>query len=162
MAYHPPMGMGVSANHMPMSSSASGAKPSHDGEGFNVWCIKGYSGYVKFPKNNDPSETYGRLETMNQVMHNRHGYDPSKLPRPPTPSKEDKRKAHYDSDDEDEYIPRPPTPDKELKCVMCKGSRKHKKHNETKKIKRFAYRPLCWYCVRENYEAEAILVWEEE
>jgi len=161
----------IYANHTPASASSN---TSQTPDGFNVWCIKGYSGYVNFPKNNDPVETLGRLETMNQVMHNRHDYDTSKLPQPPTPS------HHHGEGDEDD-ISRPPTPwsarenqlitvqrpslhggrnaGMDVHCVACPKDKPS--GYEVRRIKRLNGTPFCWLCVCNSNIQDALNAWLE-
>lgn len=113
------------------------------------------SGHVNFPKNADPIETLGRLETMNQIMHNRHDYDPLKLgaiPRPPTPSEEDKKK---DAEAKKECTSTADPPKANLECKICHCNEK----NKVREIKRIENIPLCWSCVWKNFHADAELAW---
>lgn len=104
---------------------------------------------------------------MNQVMHSRHGYDPSKLdapPRPPTSTKKDKEKVVEAK--RDQYwsvavtLPKGSCSidDSKLQCLACKDSTK----KYVKKIKSCGDDPLCWDCVSEHFKSEAQFVWYEE
>ena len=93
------------------------------------------------------------------AMNCRHNYDIEKIPRPPTPTVEDRKKAKakkaaVESDDSsDDEIP-PPTP-KKGKCEVCKG----KKGKETKVVD--GEGTICWPCLWFRYNEKAEKKWLE-
>lgn len=115
-----------------------------------------FSGFVPFNKLDSPVETIGRLETLKQIQHGRHDYDPSKLeapPRPPTPSEADMKKdADAKKTEFRTLIAELPKDE----CRFCKGDSGY----PVRKIKRLDDTPLCWGCVFRNFHAEAELAWD--
>jgi len=100
-------------------------------------------------------EIFGGLETMNQVMNNQHNYDPTKfaaMPCSPTPSDDDK-KREIEAKKVYSFTVGSSTPN--LACKMCHLSEKDK----VKEIKRIDNIPLCYPCVKNNFDAEAPLAW---
>ncbi|KAK5956055.1 hypothetical protein OHC33_002628 [Knufia fluminis] len=143
---------GMSATHMPA------AMPGVPHEGFHTFAIQGFSGFVGFPQTHNPAEIMGRLETMNQVMHQRHHYDPSKfnVPSPgPTPSETDKKQDGEVKEKEDKKTsPDPPENDGKPKCASpeCVGD------PEVRKIKSV---PWCKHCLIINFGNRATYWWDQ-
>lgn len=169
---------------MPTNSFATGILPT--GEHVNFWGMHGYSGCIGLPKHLSSADTLGRLETINQIRNGRHDYGSSAIPRPATPSKEDKERAQKDTDakkkeEEQEgkakkkevirqqmagLPPPPPTPrapaptftyDSSLECINCLGTCGY----ETKKVQAADKQPMCWKCVWYQYLYGAYRAWDE-